>query len=323
MLFRSAYQAREGDYPFNRFPPSRGTQNLPEMVLGLYYQYSPRHLPVIAFNPSIELDFSGKGTSYFSPSRDGLRPRVDGRVLFLHELGHLLGFAHVTWVDSITQAVVSTSVMGLKNSLRSEEQVELRYLRGADIWRSWDLRQTSFYRAQLARWLDGSSPVQDEALVRRVNVNLPICAYPGEELRMQLGETQVWSTLAEQLLGISDREITLGAPQERTLKSGSSDTKRSWSYSISPDFEFSATQLRFVQGGPGFQLSSFRFYSQPVSKTNGSYRLQAAVSGKMGSVGGSVPFRWLPALRGPIYTMPFLLNYEFESRARLTDCYQH
>lgn len=117
----------------------------PQIVLGLYYQKTLNHKPVIVFHPNVEIDFSGQSNSYLRLPISHSKLQVDGRVLFLHELGHVLGLTHVHATNS--KSLYIKSLMGLDNDNRHPDEIRSRFYSRESMWQNLDLIQSKIYRA--------------------------------------------------------------------------------------------------------------------------------------------------------------------------------
>lgn len=156
-----SFIGKKNQFPFLQVQnaPSPHFSTTPQMLMGMYFRFSNSTIPVIVFNPSIQLDFHPKQAAYVQ-TNDKNEIIVDARILFFHELGHLIGFTHLkeggNW-----KPFSSLTVMGVNSTQTENYAVDFRYNSSFNIWENWDLRQTSIYRALLARWQQGdSSPAQ-------------------------------------------------------------------------------------------------------------------------------------------------------------------
>lgn len=183
-----AFQAEEGQFPFSKFQETQMTltrdSGVPELVLGLYYRYSESTLPVISFHPKLDLDFQGGMVKYIgdlSVTNPKDRIKVDGRSIFFHELGHVLGFAHIH-VPHPLNSDPEISVMGIDNSQRNDGHIEMRFSTPTSLWRRWDPQQASIYRSLLWKWTK-NKPIPKPTEVFAANaINNYLCVMPGELL---------------------------------------------------------------------------------------------------------------------------------------------
>lgn len=240
-------------FPFKQLPKSvvksTGT-NLPQMVLGLYYRHDATSLPVIVFNPQLNIDFDSEDSRYLRDAKDG-HFDVDGRALFFHELAHVLGFSHIENPSPMSRYPALT-VMGLKNSQRDDMTLELRYAANMDVWRYWDLKQTSLYRSLVSRLAQG----KDLGSLKVGGLDPGICVTPGEELDLRFAPIGIVtpSPTLEPLLTLPDR-IALGwpTPTRRPMTDATV-----WNYALTSDVQFRLTENVISSGGPVFRAEVFR-----------------------------------------------------------------
>ncbi|MBY0471459.1 hypothetical protein K2X30_09855 [bacterium] len=165
-------------YPYN-FLPDEGTGPLgiPSKVLGLYFKADRDSMPVITVHPTAQVHYDGLRGQYV----DGYSKEdfsLDGRVLILHEVGHFLGLAHVKYSVPRLFRGEELSVMGLDFDNRSAEVIAGRFVNGVDIWKHWDLIQTSLYRS--AFWA-----VQTKVPTRKsVSLSPRACVFPEEHFEL-------------------------------------------------------------------------------------------------------------------------------------------
>ncbi|NCN26068.1 hypothetical protein GW915_00700 [bacterium] len=132
-------------FPY-RYLPDGGPKNqksVLEKVYGLYYRWNDTALPVVTLHP--ELIFSYDPPKSLYVSQQGAKTYVDARVLFLHEVGHFLGFNHIE-PDSSGFAFPEATVMGVHHEDRDERALSLRFKYAKNLWRYWDAYQTTIYR---------------------------------------------------------------------------------------------------------------------------------------------------------------------------------
>ncbi|MCK6597186.1 MAG: hypothetical protein L6Q37_02380 [Bdellovibrionaceae bacterium] len=177
---------KTNEFPFSEVPTvklssSEGASNKTQMLLGLYYRHSEQSTPVIVFNPELQLDFSSSSTNYLYNSKDG-QLVVDGRVLFFHELGHLLGFSHLPKSFS-WNPVGELNIMGGSLSIADRFYSNLRFYSKFEIWKNWDLRQTNIYRSLLARW-SKMLPVELDIQETFSGSNFRYCFLPEENFHI-------------------------------------------------------------------------------------------------------------------------------------------
>ncbi|HND84313.1 MAG TPA: hypothetical protein PLU50_00840 [Pseudobdellovibrionaceae bacterium] len=173
-------QLREVHQSVARSPDWRG------QIFGIFYQKSTESLPVIVVNPDVALQF--QGTQAYVEMKNS-RIVLDGSSLIMHELGHVLGFAHLHRGDG-NFLYPELTTMGLDNGERLQENIERRFQSPTRVGRNWDLRQTNLYRKHL--WLNSSelffeqrSPKMSSSAA--IPVELPsVCLIPGQEMRVSL-----------------------------------------------------------------------------------------------------------------------------------------
>ncbi|MBK7891012.1 MAG: hypothetical protein IPJ84_09265 [Bdellovibrionales bacterium] len=240
-------------FPFKQLPKSAvksAGAGLPQMVLGLYYRHDATSLPVIVFNPQLNIDFDSEDSRYLRGANGG-RFDVDGRSLFFHELAHVLGFSHIENPSPMSRYPALT-VMGLKNSQRDDMTLELRYAGNMDIWRYWDLKQTSLYRSLVSRLAQG----RDLGSLKVDGMDPGICVTPGEELDLRFAPIGIVtpSPTLEPLLMLPDR-IELGVPTatHRTMIDATV-----WNYELTTDVQFRLAENIFSSGVPFFRAKVFR-----------------------------------------------------------------
>ncbi|MBN8535443.1 MAG: hypothetical protein J0M15_00195 [Deltaproteobacteria bacterium] len=267
-----AFQADDGQFPFSQFQevlPSNST-DLPQLVLGLYYRQTETTLPVISFHPQLEIDFQGRSGKYLEASQ-GHKIKVDGRSLFFHELGHVLGFAHIKMPSSVTLNP-ELSVMGMDNSQRKLEQLELRLSAPVELWNRWDLQQTSLYRSLLWKW-SKKLALPDAQFKIPSNWFTPyLCVMPGEVLDIQF-----------RLFGIDE-----GSDSYATIKSlPSKITLNDPLVSTSPLYLFRSRELfsifpglELLIGYAGFVQEDFRFF-KPEYLENFNYGVRSLAIDQM------------------------------------------
>jgi hypothetical protein len=195
-----AFQSEEGQFPFSKFQETgvglNGASGVPELVLGLFYRYSESTIPVISLHPKLDLDFQGDMVKYISdPATLGTKDRVkvDGRSIFFHELGHVLGFAHIH-IPHPLNSDPAISVMGIDNSQRNEGHIETRFSAPTSLWRRWDPQQTSIYRSLLWK-LSNNKPIPKPTEFFLANmINNYVCVMPNEILDFNF---RSWGTVGE------------------------------------------------------------------------------------------------------------------------------
>ncbi len=326
------FQADSGEYPFSRLPEggagARGPQGpgdgpqFPRMVMGLFYRHSPRHLPAIVFHPRIRIDFSGSDSRYFRPESgsnpDGPIGTVDGRTILFHELGHLLGFAHVDWKYMGTRSVEAASVMGVNNTVREDSDVQLRFFSNSDVWRHWEPRQTSFYRSWIQRRRAGlpipASPVRSGFQSQRI----PVCLYPGESIHFRLGLIFSMNNGIGDDLTALPPGLTLPRPSRGVTRSG--DPNRSpWIYSLSPRLELGVMEFGAGAGGPALLLD--RLASDLVSFESNGWYFSLEGHAPLTSAQSMSPVGWATYFRWKENYIPIREKLEFVIRSDLENCY--
>lgn len=240
-------------FPFKQLPRSALTgtgTNLPQIVLGLYYRHDSASMPVIVFNPQLNIDFDSGDARYLRDAKGG-RFDVDGRALFFHELAHVLGFSHIENPSPMSRYPALT-VMGLKNTQRDDTTLELRYAANMDVWRYWDLKQTSLYRSLVSRLAQG----KDLGSLKVGGLDPGICVTPGEELDLRFAPIGVVtpSPTLEPLLTLPDR-IELGAP---TATHRPMTDATVWNYALTSDVQFRLAESIHSFGVPVFRAKVFR-----------------------------------------------------------------
>lgn len=179
-----SFIGKKNQFPFLQVQdaPAPHFSTTPQMLLGMYFRFSNSTIPVIVFNPSIQLDFHPKQAAYVQTNAKN-EIIVDARILFFHELGHLIGFTHLKEGGS-WKPFSSLTVMGVNSTQIENYAVDFRYNSSFNIWENWDLRQTSLYRALLARWQQGdTSPVQSLFFDAPFNSNT-FCFLPEEQVHI-------------------------------------------------------------------------------------------------------------------------------------------
>lgn len=144
-------RGRWDEFPYRYLPDQRGGGAYWEgRVYGVFYRHDLNSIPVITVHPDIQITFNPTGRRYVG-ERFG-RLEVDGRVLLLHEIGHLLGFAHIE-LQPLDDTMLHPigSVMGQSNDQRVRELLKVRFFNSVDLWRIWDPWQVSVYRYFLTR----------------------------------------------------------------------------------------------------------------------------------------------------------------------------
>ena len=320
-----AFQALPGGFPFSRLPEARPSSlpDFPRMVMGLFYRHSPAHLPVIVFHPAIRVDFGGSDARYFRAD-PSLKPvgqvgSVDGRTLFFHELGHLLGFAHVDWGYRPTRFVESASVMGLNNSIREEIDVQLRFLSESNVWKNWEPRQTSFYRSWLARYRAGlpipEGPVGSGWGLQR----LPVCLYPGEPVHFRLG-------LIFSLYGIRDSfdelPLDFGLPSpEIHAPRFPEDERRLATYALTPSLQLGVQEFRKSgRSWPALRLSHLFTDVVKVNAKGHFFSIEGTASTDPRDQ-ASTPVDWFSSFSWNGTFMPIWEKVGFMIRPDLENCY--
>lgn len=156
-----SFIGKKNQFPFLQVQdqPAPNFSTTPQLLLGMYFRFSNTTIPVIVFNPSLKLDFHPKQPAYIQ-TNDRNEVSADARILFFHELGHLIGFAHLKEGGS-WKPFSSLTVMGVNSTQDLKYATDFRYKSRFNIWENWDLHQTSIYRAILARLAQGeASPLQ-------------------------------------------------------------------------------------------------------------------------------------------------------------------
>lgn len=203
-----SFIGKKNQFPFLQVQdaPAPHFSTTPQMLMGMYFRFSNSTIPVIVFNPSIQLDFHPKQTAYVQTNAKN-EIIVDARILFFHELGHLIGFTHLKEGGS-WKPFSSLTVMGVNSTQTENYNVDFRYNSSFNIWENWDLRQTSIYRALLARWQQGdTSPVQSLFFDTPLNSN-NFCFLPQEQVHI------VFTPLSLKGFNQSDKPDSSGATQK-------------------------------------------------------------------------------------------------------------
>lgn len=147
-----AVRGRWNQFPYRYLPDSKNPGMKPPLdvsrVYGLYYRASDDTIPVIAVHPDVKVSYSPLNGHYLS--QHGKHVVIDGRALLLHELGHILGFAHIRPSADGLEYPEATA-MGLDYSARDTRSIELRFRQAVDLWRYWDPFQTTVYRRLFQR----------------------------------------------------------------------------------------------------------------------------------------------------------------------------
>lgn len=137
-------------------------------VFAVFFQYDKDTLPIVAINPEVKIRFDYRPASYLSVENGQII--LDGRTLINHEVGHLLGFKHISKLDSDSFSP-ELQVMGQHAEERNEQEVRLRFGSVKNLWNYWDYKQLSIFR-------------QASALNQpRFSVKNAICLIPGDQFQ--------------------------------------------------------------------------------------------------------------------------------------------
>lgn len=244
-------------YPFDCIlqTPSTHPTKMPEMILGLFYRFTEQSIPVIVFNPQVDLVFDTKPKPYFSMKRDG-RIEVDGRILFFHELGHVLGLSHIHESLALQDFSVM-SVMGSSQNDEKPENIETRFIYDLDIWKNWNLQQTSIYRSILWKWAEGSLFRDGQLNFQWPELKNDFCVFPGEELFLRLKSFSMFNLekTEQELQTLLGRRV-LGSPfldtDQRSLG------YQTWSYRLNDSYSLLGVTEESLVMSPVFQIEEFR-----------------------------------------------------------------
>lgn len=142
-----------GKFPYRYLPDSSLTQHSSWLgkIYGLFYRWNENSIPVITVHPDIELSYSPAGDRYVSET--GSKLEVDGRVLLFHEIGHILGFAHIN-PDEGAYDYPEATVMGIDSNYRDQRGLKLRFELATNLWKFWDAYQATIFRRVLQRELN-------------------------------------------------------------------------------------------------------------------------------------------------------------------------
>lgn len=217
-------------FPFQYFPKNEEVitklgSTIPQIVLGLFYQYNKTSLPVIVFHPDLQLSFSDQNSKYLEKSKNG-KYIIDGRTLFFHELSHLMGFAHLN-DTGYYQRSLGLNIMGINRYFRTDLDLALRYNGSVDLWKYWDLEQVSLYRTFLTR---GS----EYKIIYKNKTSTPYyCLQPGEVFHLRF-ESHGFSQIIEShpKIVLPDFKVTPNFPQWGEAYG----TKNFWNYFLNENF---------------------------------------------------------------------------------------
>ena len=251
-----SFIGKKNQFPFLQVQdqPAPHFSTTPQLLLGMYFRSSDTTIPVIVFNPSLQLDFHPKQPAYIQ-TNDRNEVAADARILFFHELGHLIGFAHLKEGGS-WKPFSALTVMGVNSTQDEKYAVDFRYKSHFDIWENWDLHQTSIYRATLARLAQGeSSPLQSLFFNPQFYSN-SFCFLPEESLHIAFPPLAVDGLTGEDTPDVSGaipRVIDL--TQSQATKSSNAESLTS-QYSIGPHETLNIIEFRNTTGTAFFNASN-------------------------------------------------------------------
>lgn len=307
-------QGKSDDFPFkNILPYEKQGEDFPQIVLGLYYQKSKDYKPVIVFHPNLNLDFSDNHASYLegSPAVNQNKLKVDGRVLFLHELGHVLGLSHIQAQNS--KSIHAMTLMGLENIKRHPDEIKFRFFSQQMMWANIDLSQSRTYRAlDYLHYsiMKSKVPVVDYGnVINNFNFNVP-CVLTGEIITQVLPMPHFVNTPGSSIESV----LNILKPVyhfENILISTASSTK----IDISPDIFLSVQSLKNnVKPATSFNLLSFSYNKNHVGITQSSLKM------KINSTPGYISHKGF--IRTNNYLLGYWGSYNYKVVNDLTMCFE-
>lgn len=171
-------------FPFDRLrrQHQRYLNDWKNQVYGVFYRVNKNTIPVVDIHPDVDVSYSKSQNSYLSNRESSIT--IDGRALYLHEVGHAIGFAHLGPAEA-TSMVPGSSLMGMTNSSRLASDLALRFKLTDRLWERFDLKQSMLYRIALARYLSGVI-VEGNTYSRPSDLS-HICLQKGDRFDLAIG----------------------------------------------------------------------------------------------------------------------------------------
>lgn len=283
----------------------------PHLVLGLYYQFSQHTIPIIIFHPQVKMTFDEQSKPYLS--QQGGEWIVDGRVLFFHELGHALGLTHIQKSPHLDTA--SYSLMGRENSERKEYDIINRFFSKNEMWKHFDLTQSSFYRA--ISFMTKSGVLDSEYRSRSFDLTRTICLYKNEIIDQHLA---LANFIDNGQNGVSGDLKNL--PSEIEFKNTQIQTNKTQAVNLSDSIFLKLFNKSVNSDESYYLLKSFKYEQQSIS-IDGVVRnsfLFSSIQYQMGEKEGF--FRQSGVLRSNSFLLGFWGQQVFQIVSSLNQCFQ-
>jgi len=141
------------EYPYSVVRPNESDDS---QVYGIFWRSTQAQVPVVFVRPELKIDFSKVGVPYLRHENNELL--MEGKAFVFHEVGHLLGWDHLSSHSGSFQHPEAT-LMGLKASERDEHANAFRFWGAQDLWKFPDYFQSTVYKREWYRRYMTSCPL--------------------------------------------------------------------------------------------------------------------------------------------------------------------